>query len=288
VTVSSAVASNRIVYLSSTKSTSAANINGTVTSIPSTTNKSGFIVKFNENGDFDNWYTHIDCTSNPTDNSSTSRVIQVNSSNEIAMSCNLGGLESGTGSDETFIIYINGTPQTETTKKIKNVCGALFKYTSGGSFAWVVRHGIFVGGNSSTFEEFVFDSSGNIIIAGSKQEVQSAVYDRYGNSGGKIPGSQIGPTGVIIKINSDGTYSNNYGYIDTDRYDGTQIVAVDKYDNIIFGGDTPGFTNSGNTNIMNIYDKYGYVTVTNSFDYYSSYGFLLKFNANFTCNKISL
>lgn len=287
VSVSAETDSSGNVYLSSTKNTSAANINGTATSIPSTTNYSGFIVKFDSSGTYASWYTHIDCTANATGNPSYSRDMHVNGSDEVAMSTFIGSLIGGSGVNETFKIYVNGS-QVSTTTKIKNESGAVFKYTSTGTFDWVVRHGIIVSGNSCIFNEFVFDTSDNIIVTGKKQEYQSAVYDRYGSSEGTIPGSQFAPTGVLIKINANGTYSNNYGYIDTDRFDNINIVTIDKYGNILFGGSTPDYPNTGTTNIMSVYDKNGYVTFTNSYDYNSTYGFLLKFNSNCTLNKISL
>ena len=266
------------VYLAYVKSTSAANINGGATNIPITNSRSAFVVKFDSSGAFANWYTHIDST--VANDDSFSYDVKITSLGEVALATTLG---SFTNSGGTINIYVNGSFQ-ETTKKIKQVCGTLFKYDINGNYEWNVRLGVSpsLGGNSTYLNSIAIDGSDNFILTYSKQAYVTSVYDRYENSGGTIP-SGVAGNGVIIKVNSNGTYSNNYGIVDTLWNDSNQEVTTDKYGNILFSFDGG---NSAST-VIYINDKNGYVTSIDSKEI-SGFSIILKFNANFTMNKISL
>ena len=293
--VSVATDSSLNVYLSYHKSKSIANINGGATNIPVTNNRSAFVVKFNSAGAYASWYTHIDSTyvyvppspipsppPTPISDDSVSNDVKITSLGEVALATTLGEFST---SFTTFNIYVNGSLKGTTTK-IKEVCGTLFKYDVNGNYQWNVRLGVPppLGGNSTSLNSMAIDDSDNFILTYGRQFVVASVYDRYGNTGGIIP-SGANDGGVILKVNSDGTYSNNYGTVDTLWNDYNQEVAIDKYGNIIFSMDGG---NSAST-VIYINDKNGYVTSIDSKETIGPwFSVLLKFNANFTCNRISL
>jgi hypothetical protein len=277
--VSVATDSSLNVYLSYHKSKSIANINGGATNIPATNALSPFVVKFNPSGEYASWYTHIDSTE--TDDNSVSSDVKITSLGEVALATTLGVFGPR---NSIFNIYVNGTASPLTTTKIKEVCGTLFKYDKDGNYQWNVRLGVApsLGGNSTFLNSMAIDDSNNFILTYRKQPYLTSVYDRYGNSGGTIP-SGLEDNGVILKVNSNGTYSNNYGLVDTLWNDSNQEVVIDTYGNIVFSMD------GGNSasKVLYINDKNGFVTSKDTKDI-SGFSALLKFNANFTCNKISL
>ncbi len=279
--ISAAITSDGYVYLSGTKITNTALINGSTT-LPATNALSTYIVKFNaSDGTYANWYSYVDGTVSGDD--CLSEDAQVTPSNEVAITIAAGGF---VGTDSEFRVYVSGTSGYSSFYKIKNVTGTLVKYTSGGAYEWNVRFAPAVGtsGNFSNFHSFAVDPVGNFIVTGLKQAYVFGVYDRYGNAGGEIPAS-TNQTGVIIKINANGTYSNNYGYFDSVWNDNSTSITIDKNGNVLIGGYLGGVTGG---NLTYIYDKNGFVTYVNSYDVSTTYGFLAKFNANFTMNKISL
>ena len=300
--VSVATDSSLNVYLSYVKSRSIANINGSATNIPVTNNRSAFVVKFNSAGAYASWYTHIDSTyvyvyvppspipvpppvppdpEEQTDGS-YSFDVQITSLGEVALATTIGKFGPA---NTTFNIYVNGSLQGTTTK-LKEVCGTFFKYDVNGNYQWNVRLATAPGvsGNFTALNSIAIDDSDNFIITCLKQYILTAVYDRYGNSGGVIPSGYY-DNGTIIKVNSDGTYSNNYGLVDTLWNDNMGEVAIDKYGNILFGW----LGGSSDAKVLYINDKNGFVTSIDSKEINNSgYHILLKFNANFTCNRISL
>jgi hypothetical protein len=274
--VSVAVDSSGNVYLQSTKTTSAANINGTATDIPATPQIAMYIVKFNSSGVYSTWYSHIFYNGGGS-NPSYSRDIQITQSDEVSILVGTG--DFGTFYS-TFSVYVNGSLQG-TFNKTKEYSSALIKYDASGNYSWNVRLDYTDGGNGSGFNALAIDQSGNFIFTGGKQSYTAKIIDRYGNYVGNIPPGFF-DNGLLIKINSDGTYSNNYGYVDSKWSDGMNQLTIDKDGNII-----AGFYGGNNANkIVYIFDKYGYVTYISTPDN-EFYG-ILKYNSNFTLNKISL
>jgi hypothetical protein len=283
VRISAAISSN-FVYLSSKKSTSQASINGSVSDVfPSTFADTAFIAKFNSSdGLYSGWRTHVTTSLNDSNLDSASFDVQITPNEEVAFIGNMGTFY---GSGHVFKIYVNDIERGSTTT-ITQSCGFLIKYTSGGNYAWTVRTAPTPGaqGNYSSFNGFVIDSSNNFIVLGQKQPYVYSVYDKNGNSGGTIPAGIVDNC-FMIKVNYDGTYSNNYGLFDTTDIDNGSMLNIDNYGNIVFGV----YTRSNDTNTLYIYDKKGYATSIRSNQQPNSpFSVLLKFNANFTMNKISL
>jgi hypothetical protein len=139
-------------------------------------------------------------------------------------------------------------------------------------------------GNGSGFGNLEIDQAGNFIVVGGKQSYTAKIIDRYNNDGGRIPAG-LQTIGFVLKINSDGTYSNNYGYVDSVSFDSTTALTIDTYGNIIMGFKA-GDDIIAAEKTCYIYDKNGYVTSIRSSD--DPFSGILKYNANFTLNKISL
>lgn len=263
------------VYLASTKNSFPSIINSSPSDIiPATTySASSFIVKFNPNGTYASWYSHFDGWY------TYSASLVVNAQDEVGLGFEIGGLGPGQGGGDASM-FINGS-QISTISNPTSGNGSTFvKYSNTGTYAWNIRlQNGFMGYTSS-------DNIGNFIIAGGKVLAQLNIL----NTSGTVIG-RINPTttdaGIVLVINSDGTYSGRHGYIDGTGYDTTASQPLIDVNGNIYIACGINYFNDPKDSSVSLYDKNGYV-VRKDMIYSNLYGCVVKYNSNMTLNKISL
>ena len=276
------VDSSNNVYMCGTKKQGINSLVNGVNVIPSTIANSAYVVKFNSSGSYASWYTQLAHTSISTQ-STGSTYITKNSSNELFWTLNMGDFGSF---NSVFSLYVNSTTPVTTISKIAEASVATIKFNSSDVYQWNVRFGTPAGNLAFNSGSTSIDNAGNIIVPVQRQGIPLVVFDRYGSSGGSLPAC-TGDAGSAIKINYDGTFSNNYGYIDTIGFDAMTITKLDKNNNIYIFSSAAGFNPP--VKDVYIYDKNGFITSADvSETYRTPYLILLKYNSNMTLNKISL
>jgi len=256
------------VYLASRKNKATAIINSTLNTVPVTAAQFAFfVVKFNSSGTYASWYSHFDSDSSRW---SDLNAIAINNRDEVALTTNIG--YNGGSSN----VYVNGSLVSTITNVNNGNTACLVKYSNSGVYTWNIR---LRSPNYSGFGYVTSDSSGNFIVAGNKQSQSNDILNTSGTVIGSLISTNV-DAGIVLFINVDGTYSGGYGIIDGTWFEGSIQPILDVNGNIYV-------TSSAERRIISIYDKNGYVTTKDSL-YDNSCGFITKYNANMTLNKISL
>lgn len=259
------------IYLGGTKTTSTSNINGnSSTVLPPTLTNSCCIVKFDNVGNYNSWYALL--TGVYTNTQLSMYGLKYSSTSNIFFSYNIGNLGAN--------LYINGTQQT-LIPAITNIAGGGVVKLSNENFKWYTNFG---GSQILGVNEIDVDSYDNVYIPGSKQVGPLTIINN-GTQIGTIPAT-ASDAGWILRINSDGTYSNCYGYGDTGNYDNILKIKIDRNGDFYVLGRFNLFRSLPKT--LYVYDKFGYSTYKNLDTYNTIYGGIIKYNSNFTTNKISL
>lgn len=270
--VSCTIDSNLRVCMSGFKETLYAIIKGG-TQIPATVCQSSvYAVLFDSSGNFANWYTYMDCV-DISSNRTYPISVKFRSDNGLYAVLNQG---RNNNFNASFPLYVNnnGTVTTTNILKLRETSGCILYFDSSLVYTWNVRFGTSGAGNWTSISYAEIDDANNIIISGYKQTQPSNIVNTAGTVMGQIPAT-VEDGGVIFKVNSDGTYTGYHGLVDSVGSDISLIVIKNVY------GDFFMNAQSGSS-VMFIFDKNGYVTST---QYYYS---IIKYNANFTMNKISL
>lgn len=285
--VSAAGTSSGNVYLSGTRiSGTTARINGSTSNIiSSSTYDAAYIVKFDSNGNYGLWHAHVTSTLQRSE----SKQVLITSINEPVWLLQLGDFNPW--ANQTFSLYIknSGTSSANFTS-LRQVCSALLKFSTADGYLWNVRSGMDPDSpnNYSYPKDFSIDRLDNFILTTNRQSYALFIYDKN-NSLTIVPAAAF-ESGVTYKINSDGTVTNGtYVYIDTTADDNLNFSTIDRNGDIFIGG-FANKQNSVNTNTryFSFFDGLGYEGITDVVYNQTSYGFILKCNANFTFNKISL
>lgn len=278
--VNSDVDSNGNVYISSSKPPSISNINGTTSFIPATSSmSSAFYIKLDSNGVYQNFNMYLEGLSNDL---SSCPGLKINSNDEVLFGYSVGNLE-GAPAFSWFDIYINGVYSGNSFNKIKDVSGGIIKFTNTGTFDWIIKIGT-ITGNSSFLYTFLLDRSDAIIISTQRQGAGQNIFDKNENIS-SLP-TTTGDSGSVFRIENDGTFTNCYGYIDSVSFDYYNNVQLTNNDDIYCKGNfsimpgLPGYNGY-------IYDKFGFNKMFEA-KYNVGYDIILKYNSNFTLNKITI
>ena len=273
------------VYITGNKPGGTASIiNGDPTkTVPTATSiTSAYAVKFDSSGVYASWNAYITNTGSDVTFSAN---LTITSNNELGWFFGIGGFVIP-GRTSTFKLYINGV-DSATFQIIQEVCTVFIAFTSVGGYNWLVRSGMQSG--NSAFPAFsVTDRLNNFVLTVGRQPYALLIYDKTGTLY-TIPASAYA-SGVMYKINNDGTFTDgNYVYIDSSADDGISTCTIDRNGDMFMSG-TAGGTDQkfGYTRYFTYFDKSGYEGVTDVIYNQIRFGYLVKCNANFTFNKISL
>lgn len=267
---------NLNLYFSSRKGWESSNINGISSNILPETGcrTSTFIVKFDQNCNYASWYSVLSL--NTGFNKSIGNVqlmcLKSNESN-IFFSYNSDNYSGN--------LYINGTT-VQTIPSSSTLAGGGSIKLSNDTLAW---YNTIEGGVLTSVWGIDVDKYDNLYLTGQKQDGSMNI--RVNNIiRGTIP-STLADTGYVLRINSDGSYSNCLGYVDTFRFDGLRYVNLDENGDFFVSGLIYQFPVALDKSLY-VYDKYGYVTTKTIDSYSTNYTALIKYNSNFTLNKITL
>lgn len=269
------------VYINASKNLSVSNIYGSVSDfIPSTNAISSFVIKLDSNGQYTNWNILVSCLV-PFQGYAEcyARKIKNDSNGNVIFGVFLGSTSLRA---ETYAVVLNGVTSIN-----------INKVGFGGEDSFILKFDqtqclwSLPPFANARISDFKIDKDDNIIGVYVKSSVPCNILDknwRNGTTTGYMIPSTTGYGGVILRTNSDGTYSDSsFAYTDSLAYDEPYTVEFDNNGKIISNINLVGI----NENKISIFDKNGYVTAkfTNRLGLFSC---IIKYNSDFTINKISL
>lgn len=267
------VDTNYNIYFGSKKNRESSNINGNSSTIlPGNISQASiYIVKFDQNCNYNSWYAILD-SYNSSGSVDLMSLKCTDSNIYFSYNLNIGGAGGN--------LYVNGTTVQTIPRSSPSYGGGSIKF-SNDTLSW---YNTIEGGVQTSVQTLDLDKYDNMYLTGIKQG--GVMNIRINNTiVGTIP-STIADSGYVIRINSDGSYSNCLCYMDTNHYDGINIIKLDQNGDFYVAGNANGFP--GPDKSLYIYDKYGYVTYKTTDTYSKAYSGMLKINSNFTLNKISI